>query len=160
VTSAAVESAVFEAPHAGGMALATWSTAAQEDFCPHCRHPFDIIAVRFRFNGAAMIATCPNCAIACADEWRSAELKILDNAKKLLIDTAGFLHGIAKMYSLDQRFRYVLAFLIGAIITAAVLRHVIHMYGGISREEIRADALMAIPCVALAIFFFRRSHLR
>jgi hypothetical protein len=62
------------------------------------------------------------------------------------------------MDSLDQRFKYVLGFLIGAVITAAVLRHTIHMYGGISREEIRAGALMAVSVIALAIIFFRRKR--
>jgi hypothetical protein len=62
------------------------------------------------------------------------------------------------MDSIDQRFRHVIAFLIGAVITAAVLRHAIHTYGGISREEIRAGALMAIPAVALALIFFRRKR--
>ncbi len=59
------------------------------------------------------------------------------------------------MESLNLRFRYVLAFLVGAVITAAVLRHAVHVYGGISREDIRAGALMAIPAVALAIIFSR-----
>jgi hypothetical protein len=60
------------------------------------------------------------------------------------------------MDPLDRRFRYVIAFLIGALITAAALRHVLHVYGGITREEMRWDALMAISAVALAIIFFRR----
>ena len=59
------------------------------------------------------------------------------------------------MESLNLRFRYVLAFLVGAVITADVLRHAVHVYGGISREDIRAGALMAIPAVALAIIFSR-----
>jgi hypothetical protein len=126
----------------------------QADFCPHCRSPFEIMIVKFRLNGTAMIATCPNCAIACVDEWRA------DNVKKLAITVRGFWQGVAtRMDSLDQRFSYVLAFLIGAVITAAALRHTVHVYGGITREEIRWDALMAIPAVALAIIFFRRkSH--
>jgi len=66
------------------------------------------------------------------------------------------LSGVAgRMESLNLRFRYVLAFLVGAVITAAVLRHAVHVYGGISREDIRAGALMAIPAVALAIIFSR-----
>jgi hypothetical protein len=58
------------------------------------------------------------------------------------------------MDSFKQRFRYALAFLIGAVITAAALRHGVHVYGGLSREEIRVGALIAIPAVALAIIFF------
>jgi hypothetical protein len=61
---------------------------------------------------------------------------------------------------LDRRFKYVLAFLIGALITAAALRHGLHVYGGISREEMRWDALMAIPAIALVIIFFRRKRQR
>jgi len=57
---------------------------------------------------------------------------------------------------LNLRFKYVLAFLIGAVIAAAALRHGAHIYGGFSREEIRVGALMAIPFVALAIIVFRR----
>jgi hypothetical protein len=64
------------------------------------------------------------------------------------------------MDSLNQRFRYVLAFLIGAVISAAALRHGVHVYGGISPEDIRVGALMAIPAVALAIMFFRRKRQR
>jgi hypothetical protein len=62
------------------------------------------------------------------------------------------------MHSLDKRFRYVLVFLIGAVITAAALRHLVHVYGGIPREEIRWDAMMIIPLVAVAIVFFRRKR--
>jgi hypothetical protein len=54
--------------------------------------------------------------------------------------------------------KYVLAFMIGAVIAAAALRHGVHVYGGFSREEIRTDALMAIPFVALAAVFFRRKR--
>ena len=60
---------------------------------------------------------------------------------------------------LNLRFKYVLAFMIGAVIAAAALRHGVHVYGGFSREEIRTDALMAIPFVALTAVFFRRFNL-
>jgi hypothetical protein len=158
VTSAAFESSVLEASRASGEVALMSFSEAQADCCPHCRSPYEIVHVTFRFNGTAMIATCPNCAIASVDE-SCPQSKILDNAKKLAITTRGFWQGVASlMYSLDQRFRYVLAFLFGAVITAAALRHAIHIYGGISREEIRAGALMAIPAVALAIIFFRRKR--
>ena len=49
--------------------------------------------------------------------------------------------------------------MIGAVIAAAALRHGVHVYGGFSREEIRTDALMAIPFVALvAAVFLRRKR--
>jgi hypothetical protein len=161
VMSAAVESSVLKASRASGVAAVTSPSEEQVDFCPHCRSPFEIVHVKFRLNGTGMVATCPNCAIASVDGWRAAESKILDNAKKLAITAPGFWQGVAiRMDSIDQRFRYVLAFLIGAVITAAALRHTVHVYGGISREEIRAGALMAIPAVALAIIFFRRKRHR
>jgi len=62
------------------------------------------------------------------------------------------------MESTSYKFRYVLALLVGALATAASLRHLIHTYGGLPREEIRAGALAAIPIVALAIVFFRRKR--
>ena len=154
VTSAAVESSVLKASRASGVAAVTSLSEEQADFCPHCRSPFEIVIVKFRLNGTAMVATCPNCAIASVHERRA------DNVKKLAITTRGFWHGVASMDPLDRRFKYVVAFLIGALITAAALRHVLHVYGGITREEIRWDALMAIPAVTLAIIFFRRKRQR
>jgi branched-subunit amino acid transport protein len=61
--------------------------------------------------------------------------------------------------SLDPRsfrLRNFLAIALAAVFTAAVLRHVLHVYGGISREEIRADALLAILIAAVATILFRR----
>jgi len=54
------------------------------------------------------------------------------------------------------RLRNFLAIAFAAVFTAAVLRHVLHVYGGISREEIRADALLALLIVAVAAILFRR----
>lgn len=128
----------------------------QADCCPHCRKPFEIVHVKFRLNGSAMIACCPNCAMVSADVWPAAESQIIDKAKKLAI-TRAFWQKVATrmMESTNDRFRHVLALLIGALATAASLRHLIHTYGGLPREEIRAAALVAIPIVALAIVFFR-----
>jgi hypothetical protein len=62
------------------------------------------------------------------------------------------------MDPLKIRFRYILAFLFGAVIAAAALRHSVHVYGGFSREEIREDALLAIPFVVLAVIILRRKR--
>jgi hypothetical protein len=161
VKGAAFESAVLEAPRVSDGAAVISPGEDRADCCPHCRVRFEIVRIIFRFNGTAMISTCPNCALASVDEWRVEELSILDNAKKLVITTRDFWKGVASwMESLDQRFRHALAFLIGAVITAAALRHGVHIYGGIPREEIREGALMAIPAVALALIFFRRERRR
>lgn len=53
------------------------------------------------------------------------------------------------------RFRNFLAIALAAVLTAAVLRHVLHVYGGIPRDEIRWDALMAILIVIIAITLVR-----
>ena len=55
------------------------------------------------------------------------------------------------METLNARFRDPVVFLIIAVFVAAVLRHVLHVYGWISREEIRTGALMALP---LAVSFY------
>jgi hypothetical protein len=36
------------------------------------------------------------------------------------------------------------------------LRHIVHVYGGIAREEIRWGAIMAVPLVTAALVFLRR----
>lgn len=41
------------------------------------------------------------------------------------------------------RLRHFVVIVITAVLTAAVLRHTLHVYGGIPREEIRWDALAA-----------------
>jgi hypothetical protein len=131
----------------------------QTDCCPRCRSPLEIAFVKFGFGGPTIIACCPNCAMASAEVWRAGKSKTLDTADELARITRGFWQRVAiRMDSLDRQLRYVLAFLIGAVITAAALRHGVHVYGGIPREEIRWYALMAIPAVALAIVFFRRKR--
>ena len=58
--------------------------------------------------------------------------------------------------AINSRLRYIFAFLIAAVITAALLRHAVHVYGGFSREEIRAGALLALPAAVLAMFLVKR----
>jgi len=54
------------------------------------------------------------------------------------------------------RLRYLLGILLAAVVTAAFLRHAIHVYAGFSREEIRTLALIAAGAgVLLAVIFFR-----
>jgi hypothetical protein len=55
------------------------------------------------------------------------------------------------------RFRYLLAIFLAAVLTAAVLRHVLHVQTGFTRKEILDGALAAAAiCVFLAVVFFRR----
>src|SRR6266446_504961 len=125
------------------------SSEHQPDFCPHCQSPFEIVFVKFGFAHTSLIVSCPNCAMSAAREWR-AESKALDYLKALATNARNFWQGVAgRMRALNLRFWYVLTFLIGAVVTSALLRHVIHTYGGISRQGIRAGALMTIAAVAL-----------
>jgi hypothetical protein len=93
----------------------------QADCCPHCRKPFEIVHVEFRLNGTAMIGCCPNCAIVSVDVVPAAESQIIEKAKKLAITTRVFWQKVATpmMKSTNDRFRYVLALIIGALATAA-----------------------------------------
>jgi hypothetical protein len=48
------------------------------------------------------------------------------------------------------RFRTFFAIALAAVLTAALLRHTLHVYGGISPEEIRWDALIAVLTAVVA----------
>lgn len=54
------------------------------------------------------------------------------------------------------RLRYLIGILLAAVVTAAFLRHAIHVYAGYSRQEIRTIALISAGAAAfIAIIFFR-----
>jgi hypothetical protein len=97
----------------------------QADCCPHCRKPFEIVHVEFRLNGTAMIACCPNCAMVSVDVGPAAESQIIEKAKTLAITTRVFWQKVATpmMKSTNDRFRYVLALIIGALATAPPHSH-------------------------------------
>ena len=104
-----------------------------------------------------MIASCPNCAVVA--EWPSAKPDILGKLGKLGVSCFEPLgRAIGSMDPLSFRLRYFAAILFVTVLVAGLLRHVFHVYGGFSREEIRAGALMVIPVVALAIMFFQRKR--
>ena len=57
------------------------------------------------------------------------------------------------------RMRYLLGIILAAVVTAAVLRHVLHTQVGIAREDIRTGVLIAAAvAIFLLIAFFRRSR--
>ena len=58
------------------------------------------------------------------------------------------------------RLRYFLAIVFGAILIAALLRHVLHVYGGMSREDIRADALIAALFIGVGAMLLRALYRR
>jgi hypothetical protein len=57
---------------------------------------------------------------------------------------------------LKFRFRYLIGIVLAAILIAAALRHTLHVYGGLSRQNIRADALIALLIVVAAVIALRR----
>lgn len=60
--------------------------------------------------------------------------------------------------ALNSRFRHIVAFLMAAVFIAALLRHTVHVYGGIPPEQIRAGALMVMPLVLLLLIVVDRKH--
>jgi len=57
------------------------------------------------------------------------------------------------------RMRYLLGIFLAAVVTAAVLRHVLHTQVGIAREDIRTGVLIAAAVATfLLIAFFRWSR--
>jgi hypothetical protein len=60
----------------------------------------------------------------------------------------------------EFRLRYLVAIMVGTILIAALLRHVLHVYGGISREDIRVDALIAALIIGVAAILYKRAYRR
>jgi hypothetical protein len=119
----------------------------QADYCPHCGDPFQIVRVRFGFRGAVTDSVCPNCAIvSAAPEFAKRSGRI----------NRYFWRGLERLDSLNLQVKRVVAFMIGAVIVAAVMRHAFHVYGGFSRPEIAVGALIALPTVMLIFLLLRK----
>ena len=115
----------------------------QSEFCPHCQSRVDISFLEMGLRITAKILTCPNCGIVAAVRAPSAKSKVP------LVGTTW--RESIMLEILNARFRRVLVSLITAVFVAAVLRHGLHVYGWISREDIRTGALIAL---ALAVLFY------
>lgn len=126
----------------------------QPDHCPRCGAAFEIVSVKFSLTRTAMLSACPNCAIAPGNVGsvippKSRRFKLVRSLRRAIA---------ISMDPLKIRFRYILAFLFGAMIVAAALRHGAHVYGGVSREDIREYALIAVSFVGLAVIILRRKR--
>jgi hypothetical protein len=64
--------------------------------------------------------------------------------------------GVGMIDPRSFRLKAFLAVASGAVLIAALLRHVLHVYGGLSREEIRWDALFFAIVGVLAVSLYRR----
>jgi hypothetical protein len=60
------------------------------------------------------------------------------------------------MDPIKLRMRYLVGFFVAAVLTAAALRHILHVHAGFAREEIRMGVLITAGIgVFLAIVLFR-----
>jgi hypothetical protein len=116
------------------------------DRCPYCRNPFEIVVVRFSTFSTGIVLSCPNCAIVSADP--------VDKANS--VGTRSIIRGIRMIASINARFRNIVASAIVAVLAAALLRHSIHVYAGVSPEGIRVGAFLGIPAVAFLLFLLGR----
>jgi len=115
--------------------------ADQIDHCPYCHNRLEIVCVKFRFSSVATLLVCPNCAVVAADQ--RADAKLAEPANKELGLTEAF----------RWRYRRSLAFILGAVITAAFLRHTIHVQGGIPPADIGVGAVVIAAAMVLAMVF-------
>ena len=102
--------------------------ADQIDHCPYCHNRLEIVCVKFRFSSVATLSVCPNCAVVAADQRADAKPADQISANEPTRPANKEL-GITEAFS--WRYRRALAFILGAVITAAFLRHTIHVQGGI-----------------------------
>jgi hypothetical protein len=56
----------------------------------------------------------------------------------------------------NARAKYALVLFLAAVITAGILRHMIHVYGGLPREEIRLGSIIALLVIVALPILFRR----
>ena len=128
----------------------------QSDFCPHCQSRVEISFLEMGLRITAKILTCPNCGIVAAVRAPSAKSKVpsLVGGTPNLVGT----WRVSTMFeTLNARFRHVVVFLIIAVFVAAVMRHVLHVYGLIPREDIRVIALIAL---AFTVLFYLAISIR
>ena len=123
----------------------------QYEFCPHCQSRVDISFMEMGLRITAKILTCPNCGIVAAVRVPSAKSKVPNLVSSIPNLVEPRRRKSTMFENLNARFRRVLVSLIAAVFVAAVLRHVLHAYGWISREDIRTGALIAL---ALAVLFY------
>jgi hypothetical protein len=117
--------------------------ADQIDHCPYCRTRVEIVCLKFRFSSVATLSACPNCAVIVPEAQHGKKLGDWFSAGGPA-DTV-----VAMASGLRARYRYSWAFLVAAVMAAAVLRHAIHIQAGIEPAQIRGGALAAAVVLAL-----------
>ena len=129
----------------------------QYEFCPHCQSRVDISFMEMGLRITAKILTCPNCGIVAAVRVPSAKSKVPNLVSSIPNLVEPRRRKSTMFENLNARFRRVLVSLIAAVFVAAVLRHVLHVYGWIPREDIRIIALIAL---AFTVLFYLAISIR
>ena len=132
----------------------------QSDFCPHCQSEVEISFLEFALRITAKVLTCPSCGIVAAVRVPSAKSKGRSLVRSMP-NLVGTWRKSTMIETLNARFRRVFVSLIAAVFVAAVLRHVLHVYGWITRDDIRTGALIALPFAIsfyLAVSAIKRRH--
>jgi len=126
--------------------------ADQLDHCPYCHNRLEIVCVKFRFSSVATLSVCPNCAVVAADQRADAKLADQLSANEpTREEPANKELGLTEAFR--WRYRRSLAFILGAVITAAFLRHTIHVQGGIPPADIGVGAVVIAAAMVLAMVF-------
>jgi len=128
----------------------------QSDFCPHCQRGVEISSLEFGLRITAKLLTCPNCGIVAAVRVPSAKSKS-HSLVRSMPNLVGMWRKSTMIETLNARFRHLVVFLIIAVFVAAVLRHVLHVYGLMPREDIRVIALIAL---AFTVLFYLAISIR
>jgi anaerobic C4-dicarboxylate transporter len=124
------------------------------DGCPHCGALLEIVCVKFGFIGTKMVSSCPNCAMAFAEASRAESHGASHQEGTPSQNSADSWECIKRV---NVRAKYAVVLFVAAVITAGILRHIIHVYGGLPREEIRlVSILLAMLVIAALPILFRR----
>lgn len=111
-----------------------------QDRCPHCHQAFEILVVRFAVSGARAVSRCPNCALSPVDQRASVPISR---------------YRIAMLNALNNQFKSIIVASLAAVVVAGVLRHTLHVYGGISPEDIRSDSLLLVAAAGIVGVFHK-----
>jgi hypothetical protein len=129
----------------------------QSEFCPHCQSRVEISFMEMGLRITAKILTCSNCGIVAAVRVPGAKSKVPNLVSSIPSLERTTWRVSTMLETLNTRFRRVLVSLIAAVFVAAVLRHVLHVYGYIPREDIRVIALIAL---AFTVLFYLAISIR
>jgi hypothetical protein len=119
-----------------------------QDQCPYCRQVLEIVCVKFVALGARTVSRCPNCALAPTKPVTKPG------------SSSAFSRAIKMIQALNSRFKIVMILAFAAVLVAGILRHTLHVYGGIEPADIRSDTLLLLSAIAIVVVVFKVSRRR